>query len=384
MGAPGPLILVAVHIVVRPPGHVHGPGDNLREFLKRSGVSHVMVYHALHGGHPSRVVECDDQGRESERLLGSSRKWPLPLQILCEGWRTGRVIRSIKRPISVFIGVDPVNAGAGAFWKRFGKIDRLIFYTADFALNRFAHPLLNALYHQADAIAVRSSDEVWNVSSRILNHRLAAGVPAEKLKLVPNSPAMAGIPGVPERLRHRQMLVSMATNADALENRLVIEAMGELLKKYPQARLQILGAEDPQGELLEFAQACGAAAAVEITGLLPQEQVLQRLSRAAVGIALYTDAKPWTRYGDAKKVREYMACGLPVVMTDVPSTADEVSRAGAGEIIPMNKEALCQALDRLLGDENYYRQRRDAALNLARRSDADLILQNLLFRLKIS
>lgn len=103
---------------------------------------------------------------------------------------------------------------------------------------------------------------------------------------------------------------------------LMIDAFAQVAAQAPAARLLIVGhfmPADLEGEVRARAAARGLAAAVEITGRVPFDRIGDYLERAAVGWV------PWQPVAKnckniPTKLFEYMAFGLPVVSSDLPST----------------------------------------------------------------
>ncbi|MBK7216097.1 MAG: glycosyltransferase [Candidatus Promineofilum sp.] len=133
---------------------------------------------------------------------------------------------------------------------------------------------------------------------------------------------------------------------------LLSDAFARVVAEMPAARLLLVGHFAPpelEAEVRADAERRGIAHAVEITGRVPFAAIGDYLARARVG---------WVTWGDAAKNRkniptklfEYMAYGLPVVSSDLPSTRPFVPPevgllAAAGD-----PAAHAAALLRLLGD----------------------------------
>ena len=133
---------------------------------------------------------------------------------------------------------------------------------------------------------------------------------------------------------------------------LMLDAFAQVVAQMPTARLRLVGHFAPPGleaEMRAEAARRGLGQAVEFTGRVPFDQVGAHLAAARVG---------WVTWGAAAKNRkniptklfEYMAYGLPVVSSDLPSTRPFVPPdvgllAGADDAA-----GHAAALLRLLGD----------------------------------
>ena len=117
---------------------------------------------------------------------------------------------------------------------------------------------------------------------------------------------------------------------------------------------------------------------VFLVGSKTHDEVFKILSSQGIGIAMYTDDAPWSYYSDSMKARDYLALGLPVIISGNIGTADEIKNEKAVILIKNEKEDLVKAIERLLKDSTYYEELRENALRLARENDIEKILDKAL------
>jgi glycosyltransferase involved in cell wall biosynthesis len=134
---------------------------------------------------------------------------------------------------------------------------------------------------------------------------------------------------------------------------LMIDAFAQVVARAPAARLLIVGhfmPPDLEDEVRARAAMRGIAAVVEIAGRVPFEQIGDYLRRATVGWV------PWQPVAKnckniPTKLFEYMAFGLPVVSSDLPSTRPFVSPGENGLLAAATEPAAhAAALLELLTD----------------------------------
>ncbi len=133
---------------------------------------------------------------------------------------------------------------------------------------------------------------------------------------------------------------------------LLIEAFARVVAEMPAARLLLVGHFAPpelEAEVRADATQRGIAHAVEIAGRVPFARIGDYLARARAGWVTW-DAAAKNQKNIPTKLFEYMAYGLPVVSSDLPSTRPFVPPdvgllAAAGD-----PAAHAAALLRLLGD----------------------------------
>lgn len=123
----------------------------------------------------------------------------------------------------------------------------------------------------------------------------------------------------------------------------LLRAFSLTARKYPEARLLILGKGADGPRLAAEASALGLGDRVDFPGWLPNPHAV--LSRATVFVLS-------SRYeGFPNGVLEAMACGVPVVATDCPSGPREILDGTVGLLVPVDdSEAMAAAMTRLLSD----------------------------------
>lgn len=131
----------------------------------------------------------------------------------------------------------------------------------------------------------------------------------------------------------------------------IAEALQRLAAQGLRPRLRLLGVWTSPAEEQAFWQAMtGLEQQVESVGWAPFEQVPAHLVSADVALAVL---QPIERYVAALPVKlfEYMACGLPVIVSDFPANRAVVAGADCGILVdPSNVGAVAAAISRLLTD----------------------------------
>jgi glycosyltransferase involved in cell wall biosynthesis len=190
-------------------------------------------------------------------------------------------------------------------------------------------------------------------------------VPAEKLSWVPSDcrngvfiPVGANLP-VPEAAaeprpssaRHIPTIAVFGITggeAGKLESEVITEAVRLAAICIPKLRLVAFGrhADDSEHFLCEGLR--DAAVDVQVSGVLPSEEVVRRLSSSDV--LLFVRGPISSRRGSAIAG---IACGLPVIAYGGPETAAPITEAGVVLVSPKKKEELGEALVRVLSDREY-------------------------------
>jgi teichuronic acid biosynthesis glycosyltransferase TuaC len=143
-------------------------------------------------------------------------------------------------------------------------------------------------------------------------------------------------------LGYEPVLASVGNLVPEKGHDLVIRALAFL----PDARLLLIGSGAQEGSLRALAKSLGLADRVRFMGLLPQDELIQIYG--AVDLLVLASS----REGWANVLLESLACGTPVVATDVGAARDAIHAPEAGLVIPERTAqavavAVAQVLDNL-------------------------------------
>ena len=142
------------------------------------------------------------------------------------------------------------------------------------------------------------------------------------------------------------LLLSVGHLIERKGHHLVIEALAALTSQSPQqphAHAVIIGEGVERARLLALAQRLGVADRVTLTGALPQAE-LPRWYSAADVLLLASSREGW-----ANVLLEAMACGTPVVATNIWGTPEVVAAPVAGVLVKERTgAALAAAVQQLL------------------------------------
>lgn len=120
------------------------------------------------------------------------------------------------------------------------------------------------------------------------------------------------------------------------------------------AVLRLVGSGDVESKLHRLVDELGVEDRVEFTGLVPRDEVPEILRTATIGVAPLEETETLS-YAMPTKVYEYMACGLPTVVTGCGEIRRFVTETDIGVHADGDPEALADRFDELLTDS----QRRD-------------------------
>jgi glycosyltransferase involved in cell wall biosynthesis len=274
----------------------------------------------------------------------------------------------------VFVGFESVNACAGIVLKRWRRVKRVIYYVSDYSPKRYSNPFLNRLYIWLDRFAAMHADFIWDVSSAIQPARISAGLDKQKsaqVVIVPNALYPTQVGQCPLGEITPYSLVFMGTLGEENGPALAIEALVRVVKKYPRATLHIIGGPSHEEEKLkQLVKRFSLESHVIFYGFISDRaKISALLSRFFVALAPYRAMPGSVRwYGDATKIRAYMAAGLPVITTSVPPLGKEIADVGAGLIVPDTPEGIAAGIATLFDNHTLFCTMRASAIAFARKN----------------
>jgi len=127
----------------------------------------------------------------------------------------------------------------------------------------------------------------------------------------------------------------------------LLQAMAIVIKHRPHARLELVGGGDAIDHYRARAEALGIGASVSLPGSQSGEKLIDAYRRATIVVL------PSTSDSEAFSVAlvEAMACGRPVIGTNIGGTPQVIDNEKDGFLVPpKDPQALAAAIERILGD----------------------------------
>jgi glycosyltransferase involved in cell wall biosynthesis len=342
-------ILTATHVNQISEGEIsYGPPIAFIDFLRRNIQRSASISHPFSWSHPSRSrVDLYFDGHTQYTVSFPRVALPEPLSYLKDLLVNVWVVFSLGLRTELFVGADGINTLAGLILKTLGYVKVVAYYSIDYTPRRFDNRLLNTAYHTLDNICVRRSDYVWNLTSRMAAVRMRQGLEPRRNIVIP-----VGANQEPRSLlmkKDQKAIVFLSHLVLSKGVDIVLDSMSSIIKEIPNAKLFIIGSGPSESRMKEVVSERDLDAHVVFLGPMNHERILDTLPSFAVGLAPYNPSPDnITWYADPTKIKDYLSCGLPVVVTNVPEVALEIERKGAGVIVQHSAKELASAVVKLL------------------------------------
>lgn len=307
-------IIQVAHVTNTP-----GPVQTLVEFLENNSKNIVKKYwFALENGYFGYVVDF---------------------------WKAYQKIKKEKK-LDIAIGMNCFDT-LPLILLRKNRIKKIVFFGTDFSRKRFSNKILNFVYVVIDRYCAKKSDFVCCNTQRTINQRINEGINSEKIIYTPNGVFLNKIKvGEKKNYDRKLVYVGHVSKEHGLENlirlviktKLVLDVIGDgpdlenLKKKYFDERVKFLGRKS-HNEVLKYL--------VDFRGF---------------GVAPYNRISDWTYYCDPVKIKEYLAFGIPIIISDVPEISERIKNEKLGYVFK-NKEELRTILKQIkMLKGNYYQE----------------------------
>ncbi len=369
-------IIIATHYLV------YGTPQALRDYLIAHKVKRLLyISHPLFIDATRSFAELLQNGRIIDTMQSKTRFRVTFLNYIFEMYLTLKWFFKKRAIYEAYFGVDPLNTLPGLLLRSIGQVKKVIYYTIDFAPNRFDNKVLNTIYHKIDAFCLKHADETWNVSPRIAEGR-------EKLKglkhtvynrqkIVPIGIWYDKVKRLPFNKVKKHQLFYLGHLMESAGVQLVLDAVPEIVKKIPDFHFLIVGGGEYEEALRKKAKVMHLEKSVTFTGWVKNRKKLDTImADSALAIAPYDKRlSKTTGYSDPTKLKDYLSAGLPIILTDLPHNAQDIAKNHCGVVIEYDIKAVIKAVTELLSDEKKLQLYRENALKYAQKFDWNRIYE---------
>lgn len=346
------------------------PDDDLVLFLNEQRRENVLhIYHSFSDAQDRRSYAVWYKGGEEYRKFRTSdyRKFPEPIIYLKETLFTFLTIFRTGRIWDTYVGMDGLCVLWGNMLRSFNVVRRTIYWAIDFVPEkRFDSGIKNRMYHKVNMSGYKNADEMWDLSPRMAEAREKfLGVKTESYrshKIVPYGLWLDRIKRYPYEECEKNTLVFMGHLIEKQGAQIIIRAIPEIVKRAPDFRFKIIGDGSYKDRLVALAESSGVSKYCDFRGKIDDIRELEKeVAKSAVAIAPYVkELDTWTYYADPGKVKTYLACGVPLLLTDIPWNAKEIESHHCGIIIEEDVADVINKLLFLMEKENNAEYRKNA------------------------
>ena len=150
----------------------------------------------------------------------------------------------------------------------------------------------------------------------------------------------------------------------------------DALEYLPQCRLVVAGKGDLLAQMKDYAASKPWADRILFLGLVPPNDLPSLMQQADVGLVMLEDMGLSYHYALPNRIGDFVAAGVPMVVSDLPEMAAVIRRFGVGEVIDRlqgaddnaKAKALASAVEKVLArewtDADFAEARKDMNWNI--------------------
>lgn len=312
-------IVIASHFV-KSWDNIYSPlVDNLEIIFKERKQDYLVIKHTLNNDFKSKYFLSKDE-RTHKMTWIIYKIWPL--RYLTEIYSTIKLLLILwyKKEKIIFIWIDPLNAMAGYFFRFLNKKTNLIYYIPDYSPKRFKNTLLNWVYHLVEWLVSKKSDSLLCASSEIYKLK-------NKRKEVyefKNYPPKEIISKIKFDKKNKNDLFVIWLLEDYYLMDEIFKAIQVILKDDDSVKLHIIWWWTKLENYKKLTQENKISKNVIFTWYLKKMDALNYISWLGISLWIYSNNQEYNRYRDSVKVRDSIACSIPIITTDNHSTKDDV------------------------------------------------------------
>lgn len=344
------------------------PDDELVKFLRSQKIDNLLhINHSFFYAkdRKSWYVWYKKGVRYKEHTSVDYRVLPEPLIYVKESVLTILWIFQAKLCWNSYVGMDGLCVLWGNLLRMLHIVGKTHYWAIDFVPeNRFNNGLKNKIYHAINIHGYKNSDEMWDLSPRMAEARkkfLGFNKNEYRMhKVVPYGVWSKKIKRYSHDECEKSTLVYMGHLSKKQGVQLVIQAIPEIIKYKKDFKFKIIGKGDYMEHLKQLATVINVSKYCDFKGKIESYKELeQEVAKSSVAIAPYVKKYDiWTYYADPGKVKTYLGCGVPVVVSNIPWNSNEIEKFKCGVIADQNAIDIARKVLYLMNTKrnNLYRE----------------------------
>ncbi len=300
-------------------------------------------------------------------------------------------LRSRKR-FNICISLYNTQFYGAYFLKKIGIVKKNIFFIYDYYIKDKVETgrakLVTIFYQTFLGFSLKKTDALWLLSPNMLLSPFLKKIVEKTNKIVYSFETAGSVDlgsefiGELERLRDPDWKTNICFIGNLSPHHgvdLILEALPELVCSVPKVKLVIIGSGPEEKRLKAIVKAGKLENDVIFLGHIPKREEMYRvLVNASIGLATYNPDSDIINYKylGPGKTREYMAAGLPILITRGAYFAELIEKHKACLVIDYSKGQFLSALLGFLKDDQAIEKYRGNMKEFAKKFRYDLVMDH--------
>lgn len=300
---------------------VYGPVQSLAKFIsEKKRFDFCQIIHPLNNNASPESVFLRNGKKISEVRINTYSIFRYFLDFII----TSYWLFKLPKKIDIGFGMNSFDTLPLVIFRH--KINKIVFFNTDFARNRFNNKLINSIYVSIDKYCAQKADLVCCNTNRTINARIDEGINKNKLLLTPNGVNFDKIGKIKPKTKYSKSLIYVGYLSKEHGLQTVIKELPKL-----DLKLIVIGSGEYERKLKNLVKKLNLDDSVTFLGNLKHQQVINILKKfGGFGLAPYNNSSEWTYYCDPVKIKEYLACYVPVIISSRPEVSETIAREKLG------------------------------------------------------
>lgn len=285
----------------------------------------------------------------------------------------------VKIRPQIFFAPNAFLIFIGFILRALSLVDKVVFWVWDYypiPETGLYHKLLYRFYWLIlDRWSTYKADFVWYLNERLLEVREKSGVITDKNKQYIAPLGVEPISNLTLHVIRKNTLGFMGVIKKHQGLELLLDSLPELVSAIPDIKIEVIGSGPDEGYFKTLVENSSESHHVICHGFIPDEKEMKKIIASwAAATAPYVPFEDnLSAYTDPAKVKFYLGCGAPVIITKVPPLAQKIHQRKAGIAIEYNTKELLEAVKKIFKENDKYRKN---ALRLAQEYNYTKIYNN--------
>jgi glycosyltransferase involved in cell wall biosynthesis len=245
----------------------------------------------------------------------------------------------MKSKANIVIGANNFDTLVAIMCKKLffkQNIKKIVYFGSDFSQKRYNNKFLDYIYLKVEVIVLKGADLIVSNTKRAEQERFNLGLLKNKSLFISNGVHLE-YPIFYKKEIDKYIYIGSVTKEHGLYE--FIQCMAPLIKE-----LTIIGKGDSLNDINILCKNKNIRLNKYVN--YKHEEVLSFLKKfSGFGLAPYNMKSEWTRYCSPLKVNEYIACGLPVIMSNIPEISQLIDKKKLGVVYSdLNYNAMKQQI----------------------------------------
>jgi len=203
-----------------------------------------------------------------------------------------------------------------------------------------------------------SLKEIWYVSPRLIKFKQQQKIienPNVRRKIVPHGVDLRWLKWRASQKIEETTIAYFGAVVPGRGLELLLDSLNKVIEFVPNAKLKIVGEEiESYGKVLR-----GSVLSLNLQDHVQfighgknEEDDLKKIATCAIGVAIYDGTQISILYTDSSKIKKYLSCGMPVMVSSRLPYSIDIEKARAGIAVSNDRDSIASALIRFLTDSS--------------------------------